>query len=166
MPAQGAEFEILRFDVKRSVASTGKIPTKLTTLEKLDPSMATKTRTFELAMRPAATSGMHTINNKIFDMARVDEQLPSRATEVWEFRSLDDASIHPMHVHGMQFQVVSWSSGPLNANDQGWKDTVLVFPMETVRVVMRVGTYPGLFLLHCHTLEHEDDGMMLNVQIM
>ena len=34
------------------------------------------------------------------------------------------------------------------------------------RVVTRVGSYPGLYLLHCHTLEHEDDGMMLNVQIM
>lgn len=166
IPAQGSEFEIIRFDVKRSAASVGKIPSTLATLTKLDPNMATKTRTFELALREGATSGMHTINSKVFDMARVDEQMASGATEVWEFKSLDGGAIHPMHVHGMQFQVVSRSGGPLNTNDLGWKDTVLVFPNETVRVVTRVGTYPGLYLLHCHTLEHEDDGMMLNVQIM
>jgi len=163
---QGTAVDVIRFDVKRATSSTAKIPTKLATLEKLDPNTATKTRTFELAMREGVTMGMHTINSKVFDMARVDEQMTSRATEVWDFKSLDDGAIHPMHVHGMQFQVVSRSSGPLNANDLGWKDTVLVFPMETVRVVTRVGTYPGLYLLHCHTLEHEDDGMMLNVQIM
>ncbi len=163
---QGAAVEVIRFDVKRAATSSAKIPTKLALLEKLDPNTATKTRTFELAMREGATMGMHTINNKVFDMARVDEQMSSRATEVWEFKSLDAGGIHPMHVHGMQFQVVSRSGGALNANDLGWKDTVLVFPMETVRVVARAGTYPGLFLLHCHTLEHEDDGMMLNVQIV
>lgn len=169
VPAQGAELEILRFDVTRSAVSTGqmgRIPNKLVPLEKLDPSTATRTRTFELAMREGATMGMHTINGKVFDMMRVDEQMPAHATELWEFKSLDDGAIHPMHIHGMQFQVVSRSSGPLNPNDLGWKDTVLVFPMETVRVVTRVGSYPGLFLLHCHTLEHEDDGMMLNVQVM
>lgn len=163
---QGTAVDVIRFDVKRSAASAAKIPTKLATLDKLDPSTATRTRTFELGMREGVTMGMHTINSKIFDMARVDEQMASGATEVWEFKSLDDIAIHPMHVHGMQFQVVSRSGGALNANDLGWKDTVLVFPRETVRVVTRVGTSPGLFLLHCHTLEHEDDGMMLNVQIM
>ena len=163
---QGAAVDVIRFDVKRSAASTGRVPTKLAMLDKLDPSTATKTRTFELAMRSGVTTGLHTINSLLFDLARVDEQMPAQAVEIWDFKSLDDGNIHPMHVHGMQFQVVSRSSGPLNANDLGWKDTVLVFPMETVRVVARVGTYPGLYLLHCHTLEHEDDGMMINVQIM
>jgi len=163
---QGAAVDVIRFDVKRSAASMGRVPTKLSTLEKLDPSTATKSRTFELAVRSGVTTGLHTINSLLFDLARVDEQMPAQAVEIWDFKSLDDGNIHPMHVHGMQFQVMSRSSGPLNANDLGWKDTVLVFPMETVRVVARVGTYPGLYLLHCHTLEHEDDGMMINVQIM
>ena len=165
-PPQGAAVDVIRFDVKRAATTGGLVPTKLAALEKLDSSTAQKTRTFELAMRSGVTTGLHTINNLLFDLARVDEQLPAQAVEIWEFKSLDDGNIHPMHVHGMQFQVISRSGGPLNANDLGWKDTVLVFPMETVRVVARVGTYPGFYLLHCHTLEHEDDGMMINVQIM
>ncbi|PSM31359.1 multicopper oxidase family protein [Haliangium sp. UPWRP_2] len=165
VPPQGADVDIIRFDVKRAAASGGSIPTKLATLEKLDPGTASKTRTFELAMRQGVTTGLHTINNLLFDLARMDEQLAAQAIEIWEFKSLDDGNIHPMHVHGMQFQVISRSSGPLNANDMGWKDTVLVFPMETVRVVARVSSYPGMYLLHCHTLEHEDDGMMINLQV-
>lgn len=166
VPRNGAEMDVLRFDVKRAAPSKATIPAKLATLTKLDPAQATRTRTFELAMRMGVDSGMHTINNKVFDMARVDETVAFGTTEIWEFKSLDDAVIHPMHLHGVQFQVLSRSGGPLNPTDQGWKDTVLVFPMETVRVIARFDGYKGLYLVHCHTLEHEDDGMMLNFQVM
>lgn len=166
IPRNGAAMEVLRFDVKRAAPAKGTVPTKLATLTKLDPAQAARTRTFELAMRTGVTSGMHTLNNKVFDMVRVDETVPFGATEIWEFKSLDDASIHPMHLHGAQFQVLSRSGGPLSPTDQGWKDTVLVFPMETVRVIVRFDGYRGLYLVHCHTLEHEDDGMMLNFQVM
>jgi bilirubin oxidase len=45
--------------------------------------------------------------------------------------------------------------------DQGYKDTVLVFPGERVQVAM-TASEPGLFMYHCHNLEHEDGGMMRN----
>jgi FtsP/CotA-like multicopper oxidase with cupredoxin domain len=46
--------------------------------------------------------------------------------------------------------------------DEGWKDTVLLMPGERATVLMRFVAYPGLFLYHCHNLEHEDGGMMRN----
>ena len=45
--------------------------------------------------------------------------------------------------------------------DAGFKDTFLIFPGERVRVHV-VPTEPGLFMYHCHNLEHEDAGMMRN----
>jgi len=42
---------------------------------------------------------------------------------------------------------------------------VLVHPKETVRVAVHFDAHPGLFLLHCHNLEHEDLGMMLNIMV-
>ena len=82
---------------------------------------------------------------------------------------------HPMHIHGVQFQVVerlvapeeeaSWESLRQGYVDTGWKDTVLVMPGERVRVIMRFDAYPGLFLTHCHNLEHEDMSMMRNFLI-
>jgi FtsP/CotA-like multicopper oxidase with cupredoxin domain len=53
--------------------------------------------------------------------------------------------------------VQPWERGP--------KDTVLLLPGERVEVVSRFDRHRGLFLLHCHNLEHEDMGMMMNYAI-
>ncbi|WP_311315407.1 multicopper oxidase domain-containing protein [Neobacillus mesonae] len=45
------------------------------------------------------------------------------------------------------------------ANEAGWKDTILVYPGEKVRAVATFNL-PGVFMYHCHILEHEDAGMM------
>ena len=73
-----------------------------------------------------------------------------------------------MHVHGVRFRVIERHRGPHAPADvadgfvdQGYKDTVLVFPGERVRVAM-TASEPGLFMYHCHNLEHEDGGMMRN----
>jgi FtsP/CotA-like multicopper oxidase with cupredoxin domain len=78
---------------------------------------------------------------------------------------------HPIHLHGRQFRVVGRSGGdPANSVrdgliDAGWLDTVLVLPDETVRIHVPFSEFPGLFLYHCHILEHEDMGMMRNFRI-
>ncbi len=49
------------------------------------------------------------------------------------------------------------------AYEQGWKDTVIVHPAETVRLIMQFNDYadPHVpYMFHCHILEHEDKGMM------
>ena len=78
---------------------------------------------------------------------------------------------HPIHMHGRQFRVVDRTGGratnTLRAGlvDAGWKDTVLVLPGETVRVQVTFTRHPGLYLYHCHILEHEDMGMMRNFRV-
>lgn len=77
---------------------------------------------------------------------------------------------HPIHLHGQQYQILSRKTAGVNAAhyatvkdgfiDSGWKDTVLVMPGETVEIVKPFQDYKGLFLYHCHNLEHEDLGMM------
>jgi FtsP/CotA-like multicopper oxidase with cupredoxin domain len=49
--------------------------------------------------------------------------------------------------------------------ERGWKDTVLLNDRETVEVLIRFDAYRGLYLLHCHKLEHEDMGMMSNFEV-
>jgi suppressor of ftsI/bilirubin oxidase len=46
--------------------------------------------------------------------------------------------------------------------DSGWKDTVLVMPGEKITILKRFDDYTGLYLYHCHNLEHEDLDMMRN----
>ena len=82
----------------------------------------------------------HTIG--LGDVARIDEQVPFDSTEIWRITSMDDGAIHPMHVHGLQFQVLS-RSGPSLPTDRGWKDTVAIFPMETVDLAVRFRDHRG-----------------------
>jgi blue copper oxidase len=53
--------------------------------------------------------------------------------------------------------------------DLGWKDTILVWPGETVRIAIDfTNMFKGdqIYLFHCHNLEHEDQGMMLNYRVI
>lgn len=108
------------------------------------------------------------------DEAAADETVAAGSTYVWEFQNQPNpmgmAMAHPIHVHGTQFRVLSRSGAdghPLRAGivDTMATDTVLVLPGETVRVQLTFSRYPGLYLYHCHILEHEDMGMMRNFRI-
>jgi FtsP/CotA-like multicopper oxidase with cupredoxin domain len=85
------------------------------------------------------------------------------------------AMAHPIHLHGQQFQIVSRSLGKGSEDDYatvskgfietGLKDTVLVMPNETVRIIKPFQDFKGMFMYHCHNLEHEDMGMMRDFSI-
>jgi FtsP/CotA-like multicopper oxidase with cupredoxin domain len=124
-----------------------------------------------------ATMGMmrFVLNGRPFSMTEVapNERVALGVTEDWDLvnaggmMGMMGMSVpHPIHIHGGQFQVVSRSSPSRAAAegllDEGWKDTFLVLPGERVRVRVRFATHAGLFLYHCHILEHEDMGMMRN----
>jgi FtsP/CotA-like multicopper oxidase with cupredoxin domain len=100
-------------------------------------------------------------------MDRVDHEIPLGTTEVWRIVN-ESGFAHPVHVHAGQFRVLSrrGSRGQLMPWEQGLKDTVLVLPQETVEIAVRFDRYPGMFLMHCHNLEHEDAGMMMNFRVL
>jgi spore coat protein A, manganese oxidase len=88
--------------------------------------------------------------------------------EEWEmFNVTEDA--HPIHIHLVQFQVVGrepfeGGTSVAGTNDPlpwetGFKDTVIAYPGEITRVKARFDV-PGLFVWHCHIVEHEDNEMM------
>jgi len=101
------------------------------------------------------------INGKTFDMNRVDELVASGATEVWEISNTSTMA-HPFHAHAIQWQVLDRNGIPAGGVDLGWKDTVLVAPNETVRIIGRFDPVVnvGRYMYHCHILEHEEAGMM------
>ena len=126
---------------------------------------------------PAMGMGQVSLNGRRFDkMDEVadNEIVKLNTLEVWEFAN--DASMmmmaHPIHVHNLQFQVLERQANPRFAGiyqtlsagflDEGWKDVVTVMPAERVKLLMRFTDHAGLYLYHCHILEHEDMGMMRN----
>ncbi|AIY05429.1 Multicopper oxidase [Planococcus sp. PAMC 21323] len=110
---------------------------------------------------------MVTINGKKFDADRIDLRQEQGVTEVWEVYNKKDmmgGMIHPFHVHGTQFKVISRDGKEVAQSEQGLKDSVLVNPGEKVKLLV---TFPekGVFVFHCHILEHEDNGMMGQIEI-
>ena len=109
------------------------------------------------------------------DGVAADETVPVGSTHVWEFMNQSNGMgmemAHPIHIHGRQFRVLDRTGGrTTNALregivDAGWRDTVLVLPGETVRTQVTFTSHPGLYLYHCHILEHEDMGMMRNFRV-
>jgi FtsP/CotA-like multicopper oxidase with cupredoxin domain len=158
-----AGWDLLEF-VVGSVSGGGSIPTALSTITPLVQDGATRVFSFD---------GMTRINGKEFDMNRIDFQVPFGKTELWRFITNGNGP-HPVHVHGTSFQVQSRSGGRgvVFPWERGWKDTVLLQDGETVDVLIRFDgqdggkKYTGVYLLHCHKLEHEDHGMMSNFEVV
>jgi len=69
----------------------------------------------------------------------------------------DTAWLHPMHLHGHSFRILSRNGAPVPHNQ--WADTVLVAPKETVDVAF-VADNPGDWMLHCHVTDHQAAGLM------
>jgi bilirubin oxidase len=130
------------------------IPAKLRTIPVLDTMKATAHRVISFSQ------GL--INGKTMDMSRVDVTAPLSATEIWEVENLVGMD-HPFHLHGFQFQVLDRNGKP--EKDRRWKDTVNVPKHETVRFVVKYNDYPGLWMFHCHILDHEDHGMMAVLEV-
>ncbi len=151
-------WDLVEFRVNRSVSVPATIPSTLSTITPLSAPVRIRTFSFD---------GMSKINGLEYDMNRVDFQVPFGEVERWRFTTSGNAP-HPVHVHGASFQVVSRTGGRnrLFPWESGWKDTVLLEDRETVEILIRFDAYRGMYLMHCHKLEHEDMGMMTNFVVV
>ncbi|WP_231943490.1 multicopper oxidase family protein [Hydrogenophaga crassostreae] len=180
--SDGAAFDVLRFKVSDGKGRDESPPARLSTIAKAEPLMAVNyahPKVFELTMGMMVWG----INGESFDMLGASEleTVKLGTNEIWEFRNEGRGSMmgmvmpHSMHVHGLQFRVLTrsvsrkfsdeYDSVKAGFVDDGWKDTVLVMPGERVRVLLRFADFAGLFLYHCHMLEHEDTGLMRNYRV-
>jgi blue copper oxidase len=156
---QSAKWDLISFVVNNASGVSYTPPSVLSTITPLSgPAVPTRTFSFD---------GMSRINGKVYDHLRLDFTVPFGVTERWRFRTGGNAP-HPVHVHGTSFQVVARYGGRnrLYPWEGGWKDTVLLNNKETVDVLLRFDAYRGLYVMHCHQLEHESMGMMVNFEVV
>lgn len=102
------------------------------------------------------------INGKAFadehtSTARVGE------TQIWNITNHTKWS-HPFHLHGFFFQVLDANGVPVQP--LAWKDTVDVPFEQSVSFVVRFDDRPGMWMYHCHVLDHADGGLMGMVQLL
>jgi FtsP/CotA-like multicopper oxidase with cupredoxin domain len=84
-------------------------------------------------------------------------------TELWEIHNFT-ADAHPIHLHLVNFQVVDrepfgGAPYPPEPWETGYKDTVIAYPGEITRI-RALFDIAGLYVWHCHIVEHEDNEMM------
>lgn len=98
----------------------------------------------------------------------ITENIRLGDTEIWEIHNFT-MDAHPIHIHQVRFEVLDRTPMAMNGaaavpvppepNEFGWKDTVIAYPDQVVRVKAKFDL-PGLYVWHCHILEHEDNEMM------
>ena len=80
-------------------------------------------------------------------------------TQLWTVTNNLDCA-HPFHMHGFFFQVQS-SDGSLE-----WKDTINVPIGKSVTFAVKYDDRPGMWMFHCHILDHAEAGMMGSLMLM
>lgn len=151
----------------------GAMPNALANVSPPDPSQATVTRSFELQMDTGADlaalafawgnicgDGAMAINGQPMNMDRIDEEVRRGDTEIW--RISVDEQLHPFHIHGCSFRILTQNGSAPPAYAQGWKDMVHVENgwSEVLVTFNHEATADTPYMYHCHILEHEDCGMM------
>jgi suppressor of ftsI/bilirubin oxidase len=172
---EGARATLMTFAIRDRATSPGSVPARLSSLAPTDEREAT-----ERPLRLGFAKGRWRINDRVFEMGATPIEVRRGARELWLFRNYHTSMPHAMHLHGFHFRVVARETSPdfiaalaVDArgrlpSDLGAKDTVLVWPGETVRALIDF-TLPWpdaqTYVVHCHNLEHEDGGMMLGVRV-
>jgi FtsP/CotA-like multicopper oxidase with cupredoxin domain len=82
------------------------------------------------------------------------------STEIWEIENRSGGWFHPVHIHLVDFQILSRNGAAPFAWERGPKDVVYVGEGETVRLLMKFKYQTGRYMIHCHNLVHEDHDMM------
>jgi suppressor of ftsI/bilirubin oxidase len=172
---EGAPRSVLQLRVRERIAYRAVIPARMSTI----PLVATA-QAMERPLRLGFAKARWRINDRVFVMDETPIAVQRDTIETWLVRNYFNSMPHAMHLHGFHFQVVERQTSPAQvtavkiddagrlATDLGWKDTVLVWPGESVRIAIDF-TMPfagqQTYLFHCHNLEHEDGGMMLGVKV-
>ena len=169
----GTALTLLDIRVARAESAPFTLAPRLATFDsKWQPVPSASVRRIPLSFQ----AGQWLLGGRTFDMlgAEPDETVVGGSSHIWEFANtggmMGMQMAHPIHLHGPQFRVLSRTrSSALSLHegivDAGWTDTVLVMPGDTVRIQVTFTQHPGLYLYHCHLLEHEDMGMMRNFRV-
>jgi blue copper oxidase len=172
---EGAPRTLLLLRVRARVPYERRIPERLAEAPRIDAANA-----IERPFRLGFAKGRWRINDRVFEMGVTPIEVARGTVETWLIRNYHTSMPHAMHLHGFHFEVLARETSPdavaalavdaqgRLATDLGRKDTVLVWPGESVRIAIDfTHPFPGpqTYLFHCHNLEHEDGGMMLGVAV-
>jgi len=178
----GAELALFALRVDGTPMRTPPLPSRLSVLPEPAAQPETPTRRMRLDFDERAG---FLIDQTPYRADEIAFSVSRGAREVWEIKNSPISMPHPMHLHGFGFRVLrrqgtygdarrlATEPGGRLATDLGVKDTVVLWPNETLWLAMDF-TLPQeaafrnaqRFMFHCHNLEHEDGMMMRNFSVV
>lgn len=164
-------FDVVDTPVDTTDATWNTVPAALVPSEamSLKPAQATKTRHFRV--KRDDVTNLWTIDSDTWQDVIASEyrktiaDVDLDAVEIWEFENSSGGWFHPIHIHLVDFQILSRNGRPPFASERGPKDVVYVGEGETVRLLMKFGPHRGRYMVHCHNLPHEDHDMMVQFSV-
>ena len=177
--SDGSEFYLLKLVVNERTDYTRRVPEMLSEIPQPDFAESA-TRPITISMTTDDQGMRWLINGRTHTMDEIPIVVQRGAKEVWEIHNDEKSMPHPAHLHGFQFRILERAGTPEQVahlvvhesgrlvTDLGFKDTVLLWPGETVKCAIDFSHgFEGeqLYMFHCHILEHET-GMMLNLKIV
>ena len=162
---------LMQFKVTKPLSGVDNsvIPVNPRSVTRLSNPVTTRAFTLNEMMDANGNPTMVLLNNEHWDDA-ITAKPRLGTTEVWELVN-QTGDAHPIHLHLVMFQVLNRQpfGGSViapNANEKGWKDTVVAYPDQTTRIIARFDDYTGKYPWHCHILEHEDNEMMRPYEVV
>ena len=135
------------------------------------PVANSRTVTFSMGSPlPGSTTPQFLINDMNYDSWGSKNLARMKLNTVEEWTLTNTTSMyHPFHIHIQPFQVVSINGVPVKGVE--YRDTVQIPPMANgvpgkVVIRQRYTDFTGRFVIHCHILFHEDNGMMAPVEVV
>jgi len=146
--------------VEQAKPSIAFIPDTLRTIEPLAPQDAPIARKVKLSVAPSLKKGLTFLVNN--DVHVNDKPVKLGELQIWEIRnaSLMD---HPFHLHGFFFQVIEENGKA--PSYKAWKDTYNLTPRAKIKIAW-MPDRPGMWMYHCHIIEHHAAGMMANFEVI
>jgi FtsP/CotA-like multicopper oxidase with cupredoxin domain len=161
LAADGSLRQLMQFRVTKDLTETSSIPSRLRPLPVLDATSVV-TRTFVLSR--SRLTGQWLINGQTFAPDRIDAQPRLGTTETWIIRN-GSSSSHVFHLHDVDQELVS-RNGVLAKPYELMKESWNIAVGETVVLKVKFTDNVGKFMFHCHILEHEDTGMMAQIEVV
>jgi len=125
-------------------------------------------RKIEFSRQTPAGPRHYKINDQLFDPHCVNVTVKLNTAEEWELHTKSGA-FHPFHIHVNPFQIVGDKidpDGPDDPSNWRWWDTIAVPKgAEPIKIRNHFLDYYGVYVIHCHILIHEDQGMMFNINV-
>lgn len=166
-PLNGLDFDLLQLSVGAATSDpVTSIPSSLVSITPWSISDIDVERA--IALTPQSTDpevlveGPFGIDGVQFDMEMVNNVCQLNDIERWTITNQTNVA-HPFHIHDVQFYITEMNGSPPPPDQEGWKDVVLVMPMQSVSFITKFENFADPvvpYMYHCHLLHHEDEGMM------